>query len=131
MKKKIKVSTLLKFLKMLIILFIIAVIYLAFRDGRLFNMSKDINTNETFNDNIEQPDYIENELDDISKIIIEDDKVYLNGFIVNEILEVPIKLSEINDNRKVILKSKKAKLIVYNKLIEVLEDNNYVIIEEN
>jgi len=124
-------KNLIKFLRTFIIVFIIAIIYLAYKDGVLLDLKKALSVNETFNSNVEDSENNENTKDNIPTIIIEDEKVYLNGDLIENVSEISIKLKEMGDSRKVILKSSKAKLVTYNDVLEYLRDNQYVIIEEH
>jgi len=64
-------------------------------------------------------------------IVIEDSDIYVNGNLLNNNKDLGEELNEIcKTNKKVILNSEKAKLITYDYVIDILEQNEYVIIEE-
>lgn len=64
-------------------------------------------------------------------IVIEDSEIYLNGVLLKSNKDLGEELNKIsNTNKKVILNSEKAKLITYDFVIDILEQNEYVIIEE-
>lgn len=123
-----KLKSIRRFFYILIIALVVILVYKGipslFDDDNKFSFNKK-NSIEVNGDIQKENEY------ETPTIVIEDSDIYLNGNLLENNKDLGEELNKIsNNNKKVILNSEKAKLITYDFVIDILEQNEYVIIEE-